>query len=130
MKSQLQVLEYEDPASVLVARGITKLGLQSSEFLRAHFSQYGPVEDVHVPFVLKKRRGNAQHALDAPREQRVAGRGFVVMKTAADAQKILQVGRVHMIHDVKVTLEPFALKNDNDLDEGDARWPVDTSLCE
>jgi len=112
MKTQLRVLDYEDPISVLVARGITKLGLQSAEFLRAHFNQYGAVKDVHIPFVLKKRRGTAQHVLDAPRQQRVAGRGFVVMETAEDAKKLLAMGVVHLVHDVKVTLEPFCLKDD------------------
>jgi hypothetical protein len=110
MKSQLQSLDGEDPAAVLVARGITKLGLESSERLRQFFSHYGTVKDVHVPFVLKKRRGVAKlRPDDAPRQQRVAGRGFVVFSSAVDAARILAMGLEPVIHGVAVTLEPFSL---------------------
>jgi len=108
MKTQLQVLDFEDPAAVLIARGITKLGLESADILRSHFSNYGLVKAVHVPYAFKKRRGAARlTSNDVSRSQRIAGRCFIVMATAEDAFKILEDGETHLVQGVEVTLDHF-----------------------
>lgn len=109
MKTQLQVLDFEDPAAVLIARGITKLGLESADILRSHFSQYGLVKAVHVPYAFKKRRGAARlTGNDDSRSQRIAGRCFIVMASAEDALRILDDGVTHLVQGVEVTLDHFS----------------------
>jgi hypothetical protein len=97
MKNQLRALNQEDPANVLSARGISKLGMSSASRLRTHFSRYGLVKAVHVPFVFKKRS----------REQRAAGRGFIVMDSPETVARILAEGSEHWVDEVKVLLEYF-----------------------
>lgn len=113
MKTQLQALDFEDPSAVLIARGITKLGLSSADTLRTHFSNYGLVKAVHVPYAFKKRRGAARNAAadDSSRSQRIAGRCFIVMESSEHAVKILKAGAVHDVQGVQVTLEPFSIKD-------------------
>lgn len=100
IKNQLRALNLEDPACVMSARGISKLGMSSAEILSAHFTQYGQVKAVHIPFVHKKRS----------KEPRSAGRGFIVMELSETVSKILTEGSEHTVDGVKVLLEPFSAK--------------------
>lgn len=104
MKNQLRTLNAEDPASVMSARGISKLGMTSSSTLRKHFSNYGHVKDVYVPFVHKKRS----------KEPRSAGRGFIVMDSPQLVLQILAQGSEHVVEGVKVLLERFSAKESQD----------------
>jgi len=109
LKNQLRSLVHEDPASIIVARGITKLGLHSSDRLQAFFSQLGDLKEVHVPCVFKKRRGSALSKANKPQEPRIAGRCFVVMNSPQEASKIIALGPVYVVDGVTVTCEPFNL---------------------
>lgn len=104
MKNQLRALNDEDPANVLSARGISKLGTASAAKLRAHFSHYGQVKAVHVPFVFKKRS----------REPRSAGRCFIVMDSPETAARILAEGSSHFVDGVAVSIERFSAKQSSD----------------
>jgi len=104
MANQLRALKLEDPACVLSARGISKLGMASAATLRAHFSRYGQVKAVHIPFVHKKRS----------KEPRSSGRGFIVMEMPEFATQILKTGSDHFVDGVKVSLERFIAKVSED----------------
>lgn len=97
MANQLKALKLEDPACVLSARGISKLGMASAATLRTHFSRYGQVKAVRIPFVHKKRS----------KEPRSSGRGFIVMELPEFATQILTDGNEHLVDGVKVSLERF-----------------------
>jgi len=115
LRNHLKSLVHEDQSAVLVARGITKLGLESADRLSAHFAaQNCPLKAVHVPCVFKKRRGSARRISDGvgkSQEKRVAGRCFIVMRSAEDAANVLAQGPEHMVDGVPVTLHPFKLKD-------------------
>lgn len=126
MKTQLQALDLEDPMTVLIARGVSKLGLEAGDVLRDYFGAYGLVKAVHVPYTFKKcgykkrkpsTHGAAGAAALGGRETRAPGRCFIVMSTAAERNQILEHASEYMVQDVKVTLEPFAAKPDEALEE-------------
>jgi len=113
MKTQLQALDLEDPMTVLIARGVSKLGINAGEALRDYFSSYGVVKAVHIPYTFKKRK-RSHHAEGAGggggRETRAPGRCFIVMSTSEERNEILENSAEHLVQNVKVTLEPFAAK--------------------
>jgi len=113
MKTQLRALELEDPDAVIIARNISKLGLSSGETLRHHFANFGLVKAVHIPYTFKKqKRSNLANADGSGREIRAPGRGFIVMSTPEERNKILAESKEHLVHGVKVTLEIFNAKPD------------------
>jgi hypothetical protein len=123
MKTQLQALDLEDPMTVLIARGVSKLGINAGDALRDYFSSYGVVKAVHIPYTFKKRK-RSHHAEGAGggggggRETRAPGRCFIVMSTSQERNEILEnAGHEHLVQNVKVTLEPFAAKLNEAIDE-------------
>jgi hypothetical protein len=113
LKNHLKTLVHEDANAVLIARGITKLGLESADKLSAHFEAQGcPLKAIHVPCVFKKRRGNkVADDVAKPQEKRVAGRCFIVMRSAEDAARVLAEGPEHMVDGVPVMIHPFDLED-------------------
>jgi len=116
LKNHLKTLVHEDSNSVLIARGITKLGLDSADRLSAHFAAKGcPLKTVHVPCVFKKRRGSTRSGnsdgVAKPQEKRVAGRCFIVMSCPEDAAKVLAEGPEHMVEGVPVMIQGFNLED-------------------
>jgi len=101
-KNQLESLAKENPASILVARGITKLGYESAERLREHFSHLCALKAIHVPYALKKHRPKSK-----AHKQRVAGRCMIVMNSPEEAARILAQGPEYLVDGVAVMLEPF-----------------------
>jgi len=109
LKTQLAALDKEDPDAVLIARGISKLGLSAGETLRDYFAKYGIVTAVHIAYAFKKQnRSKIQQG--TPRQTRAPGRCFIVMSSAQERLKILTESTEHFIQDVKVALEPFGAK--------------------
>jgi hypothetical protein len=110
MKGQLQALELEDPATVLIARRISRLGFASAEVLEAHFASYGPVRGVHVSHSRAKSlrpRGGRRRGDEVYWRLRAAGLGFIVMYSAEDANKILRDGPEHNVRGTTVMIQPF-----------------------
>lgn len=107
MKAQLQALNYENPDTILVARGISKLGYSSGGILTSHFSQYGLVKTVLIPDAYKKRKGPQSGNTEDAREKRIPGRGFIVMTSPEDAAQILAHGPDHLISGVSMSVELF-----------------------
>lgn len=114
MKAQLQALQSEDPATIFIARGINKLGFSSAEILRAHFGQYGKVRGIYV----SHSRVKTSHGMEVPlnttandatvhRRSRAGPLGFVVMKHAEAAARILAEGPEQNVNGVTVRLQPF-----------------------
>lgn len=111
MKNRLQALmDNEDPKAIIIARGISKLGLQAGDKLRIYLSQIGGVKEVYIPFVYKKKKHYA-HTEDEQREQRAPGRGFIVMDSAEDVYRVLGMGEQHYIQDICFSLEAFQASN-------------------
>jgi len=112
MKTQLRALDLEDPETVIIARGISKLGLTAGETLKHYFARFGTVKAVHIPHTFKKRK-RCKHAADADasaREIRAPGRCFVVMSSPDERIRILAHATQHLVHNVKVSLEAFNAK--------------------
>lgn len=105
MKTQLQALHMEDPDTVIIARGISNLGLQADEKLRDFFSTFGSVKDVHIPHAFKKKSVKTNS-----REIRMPGRCFIVMGAPEERAKILAEATQYLVHGVEVTLEAFSAK--------------------
>jgi hypothetical protein len=114
MKTQLKALDNKDPATVFIARGISKLGFNAGNALDEYFSAYGQVESVHFPYTFKKCGGNknrkkhtSQGGVGEGRETRAPGRCFIVMSTADERNDILGKDIEHEVQGVKITLEAF-----------------------
>merc|ERR1719199_17796 len=105
MKTQLKALDATDPATVLVVRGVSKLGVNLSETLCDYFSSYGVVEAVHIPYTLKKcgykGRKRSRQVKTVNRDEgvgletRAPGRCFIVMSTAEARNDILASSAEH-----------------------------------
>jgi len=121
MKAQLQALQQEDAACVLIARRINKLGFSSSSHLRAHFSRYGQVKGVFVSHsrVRSLRAFSHQRAADAHWRLRAAALGFVVMESPEVVQMILDEGVDHTVIGVPIHLHPFQRHNPMEDEEGE-----------
>jgi len=112
MKTQLRALDLEDPETVIIARGISKLGLTADETLKLYFARFGVVKAVHIPHTFKKRK-RCKHAADtdaSARETRAPGRCFIVMSSPEERIRILAHATQHLVQNVKVSLEAFSAK--------------------
>jgi hypothetical protein len=95
---------------VLTLRKISKLGLDSPELLEDYFTKkFGEVERMMVTHTISK----------APKTQektrlRPAPLGFVLMKTAEDAQAALHYKEAHVVNGVEISVLPF---NSHPVDE-------------
>jgi len=105
MKNQLQALDLEDPEVVIIARGISKLGLSADETLRDFFSKFGNVKCVYIPHTFKKKAWKRNC-----REPRSPGRCFIVMSSQEERSKILAEATQYLVQDVEVSLEAFSAK--------------------
>jgi hypothetical protein len=86
MRHNLRELENLDHSRIVLVRKINRLGMKSPEFLEAHYSQYGKVEQVLAPHSHVKLKGGCGWRL------RPTCLGFIVMSTAAEAEAILAAG--------------------------------------
>jgi len=105
MKNQLQALDSEDPATVIIARGISKLGLSADETLRHFFAKFGNIKAVHIPHTFKKKAKKRNSC-----EPRAPGRCFIVMSTQEERAKIFAEATQYLVQGVEVTLEAFSAK--------------------
>jgi len=120
MKTQLQALDLEDPACVIIVRGTSKLGPSAGETLKDYFSRYGPVKSIHIPFTFKKKKKRTEcngrmpsdAFPDSQRPTRAPGRVFVVMESPEHRERVIQDSYVHMVQDVKVSLDCFKDKSE------------------
>lgn len=111
MKNQLQALDLEDPDVVIIARGISKLGLSADETIRRFFGKVGNVKAVYIPHTFKKKALKRTSLEPQPREPRAPGRCFIVMSSPTERTKILSEATQYLVDDVEVTLEAFSAKS-------------------
>jgi hypothetical protein len=104
MKAHLRALRMENPEAVIVTRRINKLGFESGNILRAHFSQYGEVKHVCVCHSHVKRPGK-------PLRFRPAGMGFVVMGSPEIVSDILTDGAEQVVAGVAVQIRALEQRN-------------------
>jgi hypothetical protein len=83
LRANLETLQSMDCNSIIQVRKINRLGFESSEALKEHFSKYGKVDRVLVSHCYAKAR-NLRF--------RPSGLGFVVMSAAEEVQAILADG--------------------------------------
>merc|ERR1719420_345235 len=94
LRADLERLRGYSKEQCLLVRKIKRLGLESSQKLRAHFERYGAVSEVLVA-----------HSFEKPSAKRRLGRvrpatkGFVVMEESAAARAVLEAGEAHMVED-------------------------------
>jgi len=107
MKTQLQALQLEEPATVFIVRRINKLGFASPDLLRHHFSQYGQVKGVYVSHSRVKSMRAGHQDPNAQWRRRAAALGFVVMYEADAARRIVNDGPEHLVSGVNVRVHTF-----------------------
>jgi hypothetical protein len=112
MKTQLQALLTEDPATVFIARRINKLGFSSAEYLRTHFRSYGEVKNIYVSHSrvkvnLPRNFRGERRSSDTRQRLRPASLAFVVMTSTDSTARILADGPEHNVNGVTVLLQSF-----------------------
>jgi len=112
LRNDLEKIRDRDPSCCLIVRNIKRLGLESSELLRQHFSRLGEVEEVCVAHSFEKP--NAKRTKHRNGRIRPAALGFVVMASEEDAQAVLAAGSDQTVGQVCVNvrlIEPFDEKS-------------------
>eukprot|EP00930_Biecheleria_cincta_P025098 TRINITY_DN178_c0_g2_i1.p1 TRINITY_DN178_c0_g2~~TRINITY_DN178_c0_g2_i1.p1 ORF type:complete len:352 (+),score=74.29 TRINITY_DN178_c0_g2_i1:52-1107(+) len=91
LRTHLQALLKFDVSCILIVRKINRLGFDSAQVLKEHFSLYGTVEEVYVAHSrVKPVRGSFRQSHGS--RLRPSGLGFVVMGCAEEAAAILKQG--------------------------------------
>ena len=109
LSTLLQVLEEVDEACVLTVRKIHKLGLNSAQVLREHFSQFGEVDRVMLlPSRPKSVASSAaaMHPSVGVGKVRPASMAFVVMRSRQPAI-IARLSEIHAIEGHSVQVQKF-----------------------
>eukprot|EP00746_Dinoflagellata_sp_MGD_P026596 gnl/MRDRNA2_/MRDRNA2_162677_c0_seq1.p1 gnl/MRDRNA2_/MRDRNA2_162677_c0~~gnl/MRDRNA2_/MRDRNA2_162677_c0_seq1.p1 ORF type:complete len:356 (+),score=51.82 gnl/MRDRNA2_/MRDRNA2_162677_c0_seq1:87-1154(+) len=105
LREDLQLLRGRDHRCVVVVRKIKQLGFQAPSLLASHFSKHGAVEDVLVALT-NSRRKSQRKKVDI--RTRPAAMGFVVMKSAEGAARILQCGELQDVQGSCIQVHPFS----------------------
>lgn len=113
MRMQLQALQEQDPGSVLIARKLHRLGFDSARKLQDHFSNYGAVREVLVPY----SRAKASPGRRA--RTRPAAIGFIVMWSSEEARKALEHGNEHTIEGIEINIQAFEKRTQEEEDSQD-----------
>jgi hypothetical protein len=106
LRSNLRKMAEIDAERVFMVRKINKLGLGSAQLLKAHFSQFGVVENVFVTHSLDKRKGDQDGPHSKP-SVRPAGIGFVVMEKEENVRAAFHTGLEHTVYGVSVRLSVY-----------------------
>lgn len=102
LRANMRKLASIEPERVLLTRTIAQLGLNSEYFLRAHFQQFGTVEQVLVCHPIKKSgTGRGRQRV------RPSNTGFVVMKSAEEVSAVLARGSVQIIQGASVGVSKY-----------------------
>jgi hypothetical protein len=109
LSTLLQVLDEVDEACVLTVRKIHKLGLNSAQVLREHFSQYGEVDRVMLLPSRPKSvacSAGSMHASLGVGKIRPASMAFVVMRSRQPAI-IARLSEIHTIEGHPAQVQKF-----------------------
>ena len=108
----LKQLDQEDAACILYAKKINRLGFDSARILCKHFEQYGGVAKIY----LSNATWQPQKDFSSQVRIRPSGMGFIVMKSAEAAQKILAKGGVQFVNGVEISIRSFERREQGSLD--------------
>jgi hypothetical protein len=100
--TQLSELQSEDPDKIVIVRKINRLGFDSAEILKKHFTQFGLVDKVRLSNSHTKEPGKSFQIRLRP-----SGIGFVVFADAEAAAKVLMQGETHIINGAEVRVRGF-----------------------
>jgi len=103
LSSHLMEVSAEDPSCVFVARQIHKLGFQSRERLRQHFSQYGKV----VRVLVADKRVKTFSGPNGQRKTRPGGLGLIVMRSPSSVRRVLGAGGNQLVCGHWVAIQPY-----------------------
>jgi len=131
MATVMQKLTWWDPAQVVVARRIMRLGFGSPALLREYYSYYGRVEAVFVVNSSTKCNSTVSTsstgaASAAPVRCRPSGLGFVVMSSILEAEAALADGAEQIVNGVAIRVTRFERRRVQDglVDPCDEREPL------
>ena len=105
----LHITSEERTAFVITVRKIHKLGFRSAHFLRAHFQQFGSVEDVVLLPMRARPKPGPDGQIRAPRPSSM---GFVVFASKGVAQAALNYGATHNIRGWPIEVRAFVRPKD------------------
>jgi hypothetical protein len=96
LRSNLKKMKEIDEERIFMVRGIGKLGLNSANILREHFTQIGIVQEVFVTHAFNRKHTS----------MRAAQFGFIAMEKAEDVRSVLQCEQ-HEILGVSVAAKMY-----------------------
>lgn len=102
LRNDLETLRKRDPDCCLIVRNIKRLGLESAESLRAHFSHFAELTEVYCAHSFEKPNAKRRNGRVRP-----AALGFVVMASSEGAKKVLAAGNEQSVGDVRVRVGPM-----------------------
>jgi len=106
IRTHLQQLQGVDAARVLLVRKINRLGFESDNILKEHYSWYGNVENVFVSHSRVKATHNSTKKVISSRV-RPSGMGFVVMSTVEEANAILAAGGEQVVQGATIYVQSY-----------------------
>jgi hypothetical protein len=122
VRTHLQLLQEVDPARVLLVRKINRLGFDSPDILKHHFSWYGAVEHILVSHSRMKWTQQSSTRVISSRV-RPSGMGFIVMASPQAAAAVLAHGLEQVVAGATILVQRFeqkdAAKNPQDVDQQD-----------
>lgn len=122
VRTHLQLLQEVDPARVLLVRKINRLGFDSPDILKHHFSWFGAVEHILVSHSRMKWTQQSSTRVISSRV-RPSGMGFIVMASPQAAAAVLAHGLEQVVAGATILVQRFeqkdAAKNPQDVDQQD-----------
>jgi len=116
LRSNLRRLATIDERRIVFVKKISKLGLNSSSFLKRYFTQFGSVEEVLCTHAIDKRSDSGKA------RARPTNTGFVVFRTKEAAASALRKGSEQVVCDVCISVGAYehqVPKEDRDTNGGD-----------
>lgn len=117
LRTHLKDLQKVPTNHVVIVRRINRLGFQSADILKTHFSQYGTVDRVLVSHSHVKSQNRRLGSRLRP-----SGLGFVVMTSEEEAEAILKAGpeqQVNASQPVTIRVQSFERRLDEEAMEED-----------
>lgn len=109
LRTHLRDLQKMDPRRVLIVRKINRIGFKSPGVLQAHYSKYGPVEQVRVSHSYVKSTNRRFAARLRP-----SGLGFIVMTNVDDVEAILREGEEQQVEGSTIKVQRFEQRTIDD----------------
>lgn len=116
--THLKRLDEFDPRCVVSVRKINRLGFAAEGWLRAHFEQYGPVEEILLSGAQElleyycADEDGAARCRSTKARLRPSGFGFVLMANVDAAEAAIGCGGIQVVGGIEVTVQRFERRNE------------------